>query len=577
MARGRAAARRRREAAGSSSRRGSPSTREYVAELDTWFDPAVAPAVLPARRRARASRARTAGRRARPIPVARARIVVRRDALPLDGRDELGEDELVRLFRARGRERERVLAAADALRREVNGDTVTYVVTRNINYTNVCYFRCGFCAFSKGKLAGEPARPAVPRAARRDRAPLPRRRGSAARPRSASRAGSTRRSPATTTSTSCGAIKRRAARPARARVLAARGLAGRGDARPRRSTTTSRGCATPGLGSLPGTAAEILDDEVRAVICPDKVTTAQWLEVHARRARRRPALDVDDHVRPRRGAAALGAPPAAAARAAARDGRLHGVRAAARSCTWRRRSTLKGRARSGPTFGETLLVHAVARLALHPWITNVQASWVKAGPEGVAGAPARRRQRPRRDADERVDLARGRRAARAGAAAGADGGADPLARPRRRASGRRSTARSPEERRRASFGAPPLAEPLNPTVSEAGLQAPPRLVRPALALQLAGATAAASALAVTGAARLRADRRVASCVYAKRAPIASARIWSRVRRSTSTRHDRGRGTSGDGFASSPRQLDAARRAVRERAAGAGVPHEPGRG
>src|SRR5207247_1419529 len=78
---------------------------------------------------------------------------VPRDALPVDTRGELGEDDIVRLFRARGAERERVFAAADRLRREVNGDIVSYVVTRNIQYTNVCYFRCGFCAFSKGKLA----------------------------------------------------------------------------------------------------------------------------------------------------------------------------------------------------------------------------------------------------------------------------------------------------------------------------------------------------------------------------------------------------------------------------------------
>src|SRR6185436_3247973 len=57
------------------------------------------------------------------------------------------------LFAARGAELHRVLAAADRLRREVCGDTVSYVVTRNIQYTNVCYFKCGFCAFSKGKLA----------------------------------------------------------------------------------------------------------------------------------------------------------------------------------------------------------------------------------------------------------------------------------------------------------------------------------------------------------------------------------------------------------------------------------------
>ena len=100
-------------------------------------------------------------------------FVVRRDAPPLElTGDELGEDEITRLLEARGGEAARVCAAADRLRRQVAGDEVTYVVTRNIQYTNVCYFRCGFCAFSKGKLAAEPARRAVPRPARRDRPPL---------------------------------------------------------------------------------------------------------------------------------------------------------------------------------------------------------------------------------------------------------------------------------------------------------------------------------------------------------------------------------------------------------------------
>jgi len=65
----------------------------------------------------------------------------------------LEEDDLVRLFRARGDEYAAVCAAADALRREVSGDVISYVVCRNINYTNVCYFKCQFCAFSKGKLS----------------------------------------------------------------------------------------------------------------------------------------------------------------------------------------------------------------------------------------------------------------------------------------------------------------------------------------------------------------------------------------------------------------------------------------
>src|SRR5919198_966797 len=120
-----------------------------------WIDPRVLPHVL------RAADALGLAREHEWSPGADTPIpFVPRDALPLETTDKLGEDEIVRLFRARGEELHRVLAAADRVRREVVGDTVTYVVTRNIQYTNVCYFRCGFCAFSKGKLAanlrGEP-------------------------------------------------------------------------------------------------------------------------------------------------------------------------------------------------------------------------------------------------------------------------------------------------------------------------------------------------------------------------------------------------------------------------------------
>ena len=65
----------------------------------------------------------------------------------------LGEAEIVELFNARGADEGFVIQAADELRRMVNGDTVSYVVNRNINYTNICYFGCGFCAFSKGRVA----------------------------------------------------------------------------------------------------------------------------------------------------------------------------------------------------------------------------------------------------------------------------------------------------------------------------------------------------------------------------------------------------------------------------------------
>ena len=65
----------------------------------------------------------------------------------------LAEDDIVALFASRGSAFHEVCEAADALRAATCGDEVSYVVTRNINYTNICYFRCKFCAFSKGKLS----------------------------------------------------------------------------------------------------------------------------------------------------------------------------------------------------------------------------------------------------------------------------------------------------------------------------------------------------------------------------------------------------------------------------------------
>ena len=199
-----------------------------------------------------------------------------RDALPVNTRAELGEDEIARLFAARGEEAHRVFAAADRLRRETNGDTVTYVVTRNVNYTNVCYFRCGFCAFSKGRLAAN-SRQAVPGAGRRDRAPGPEAgiEGVEICLQGGIHPGFT----GETYLDICRALK---AELPDLHIHAFSAL------------EVWQGAATlgvclddylgalrdVGLASLPGTAAEILDDEIRRVICPDKVTTAQWLRVH---------------------------------------------------------------------------------------------------------------------------------------------------------------------------------------------------------------------------------------------------------------------------------------------------------
>jgi FO synthase len=233
-----------------------------------------------------------------------------------------------------------------------------------------------------------------------------------------------------------------------------------------------------GLGTLPGTAAEILDDEVRAIICPDKVTTAQWLEVmrtaHGAGLRTTSTIMFGHVESPRHWARHLL--------------RLRELQRETGGFTefvplpfvhMEAPIALKGRARSGPTFGETLLLHAVARLALHPWITNVQGSWVKAGPEGVAallGAGVN-------------DLGGTLMNESISRAAGAQHGQElppermeELIRSLGRTPRQRTTlyGEVPEERRRLSFGAPPLAEPRNPKVSEAGLVAPPRLVRPGL-------------------------------------------------------------------------------------------------
>ena len=139
---------------------------------------------------------------------------------------------------------------------------------------------------------------------------------------------------------------------------------------------------TAGLGSLPGTAAEVLDDAVRAIICPDKVTTAQWLgviEASHRIGLRTTATIMVGHVDdPRHWARHLL--------------RIRDLQARTGGFTelvplpfvpMETPIHLRGLCRLGPTFREAVLMHAVARLALHPLVTNIQTSWVKMGPQGV--------------------------------------------------------------------------------------------------------------------------------------------------------------------------------------------------
>jgi FO synthase len=442
---------------------------EFVA--DRWLDPAVMTHVLHASDGEGFARDdRWAAGADTPVPF------VPRDALPVDTREELGEDDLVRLFEARGEELHRVFAAADRLRREVNGDTVTYVVTRNVNYTNVCYFRCGFCAFSKGRLAanlrGKPYLVPLDEIIRRaheawDRGAV----------EICLQGGIHPGFTGDTYLDICRALK---AELPDLHIHAFSALeVWQGAATLGVSLENFLGTLRDaGLSSLPGTAAEVLDDDVRRIICPDKVTTAQWLRVHGTAHRvglRSTTTVMFGHV----------------------DGPRNWARHLIALREQQRRSGgftefvplpfvhmeapiyLKGRARPGPTFREAMLMHAVARLGLHPSITNLQASWVKLGIDGaqaVLGAGAN---------DLGGTLMNESISRAAGAAHGEEMPPERMEAAIRaigRAPRQRTTlyGEPPAERVAASFGAPPLAEPLNPPAREAGLRPLPMLDRPGL-------------------------------------------------------------------------------------------------
>jgi len=314
----------------------------------------------------------------------RARLILNRLAPILDravAGQQLDERDIVALFAARGAGFELVCATADALRSAVNGDRVGYVVNRNINYTNVCYFRCQFCAFSKGKLSenlrGRPYDLDLTEIRRRTREAWAR-----GATEVCMQGGIHPDYTGATYIDICRAVKEAAPRIHVHAFTALEVWQG----------AETLGVGVPdflarlreaGLGTLPGTAAEILDDEVRRVICPDKIDTAQWFAVmeaaHAMGIKSTVTIMFGHVDRPDHWAKHLL--------------RVRGHQARTGGFTefiplpfvhMEAPIYLKGRARRGPTFREAVLMHAVARLALHPHIPSIQASWVKLGPEGVA-------------------------------------------------------------------------------------------------------------------------------------------------------------------------------------------------
>jgi FO synthase len=358
----------------------------YVERPEKWLDPALHTAV------ARASDAEGFARADRWMPgtlgkpvadSVRALSITRHDAITARAvaGQTLTEDEIVALFGSRGDAFRAVCAAADALRAATCGDQVTYVVTRNINYTNICLYRCKFCAFSKGKLSdhlrGRPYDLGLEEIQRRtveawDRGAVEVCLQGGIHP---DYDGSTYIAICRAIKEVCPQIHIHAFSP----LEIWHGASTLGVS----VETFLAALKQAGLGSLPGTAAEVLDDEVRALICPDKVTTTQWLDIVETAHRvglRTTATIMFGHV----------------------DRYRHWARHLLRLRDLQCRTGgitefvplpfvpmetplhLRGLSRLGPTYREAVLMHSVARLVLHPLVKNIQTSWVKMGRDGAA-------------------------------------------------------------------------------------------------------------------------------------------------------------------------------------------------
>lgn len=291
---------------------------------------------------------------------------------------EIGE--ISKLFNARGDDFIAVCEAADRMRQAHSGDAVSYVINRNINYTNICSYRCHFCAFAKGKKR-TPHSDAPYLKSPQDVAEL----ASEAWQRGATEVclqggihphftGQTYLDICAAVSVAVPGIHIHAFSP----LEVTHGAETLGISVPEFLAELKMA----GLKTLPGTAAEILSDDIRALICPDKLNTRQWMDVVE-------------------AAHGLGLPTTATIMFGHIDRYHHWAIHLMNVLEVQNRSGgisefvplpfvaheapiyRRGQARRGPTLRESVLMHAVARLVLSPQIPNIQTSWVKMGLEGA--------------------------------------------------------------------------------------------------------------------------------------------------------------------------------------------------
>jgi FO synthase len=360
---------------------------EYVQDFERalrWLDPAVLRHVL------RASDGEGLARSGHWWPADRLRPPVTYSPSPIRpeiaaglGRAERGERleerEVAALFTARGEEVRAVARLADEVRKAVNGDVVTYVVNRNINYTNVCYFRCQFCAFSKGKLSenlrGKPQLMSIPDVVQRCHEAVAR--------------GATEvcmQGGIHPSFTGDFYVELLAAIKAELPSLHVHAYSPlevfQGAQTAGRSVSEQlRLLKEAGLGTLPGTAAEILDDRIRRYLCPDKIRSLEWAEVvkeaHRQGLKTTSTIMFGSMEGPENWARHVQV--------------LRDVQEETGGITefvplpfvhMEAPMFRKGRARRGPTWEEAVKMHAVGRLALLGLIDNIQVSWVKCGLDG---------------------------------------------------------------------------------------------------------------------------------------------------------------------------------------------------